>query len=62
MPADAGDHLLCQVVQVREGLVFFQVGVSLVPKCAFFFRQAFPVVHKCIHDFILLQGYFNTIL
>lgn len=49
-------------MKVGEGLVLFQVDISLVPKGAFFFCQALPVIDKCVHDFILLQGYFNTIL
>lgn len=62
VPGDAGDHLLHQVVKVGEGLVLLQVGIGLVPKGAFFFHQGFPVVNKCVRDFILLQGYFNAIL
>lgn len=49
-------------MEVSEGLVLFQVGIGFVSKSAFFFCQTLPVINKCVHDFILLQGDFNTIL
>lgn len=62
VPRDAGNHFLHGVVEVCEGLVLLQMGVSLVPKGTLLLCEAPPVISKCVHDLVLLQGYFDTVL
>lgn len=62
MPRDTGNHFLHGAVKVCKGLVLFKVGVALVPKGAFFLCKVLPVIDESVHDFVLLKGYFNTVL
>lgn len=62
VPRDTGNHFLHGAVKVCKGLVLFKVGVALVPKGAFFLCKVLPVIDECVHDFVLLKGYFNTVV